>query len=172
MSGPIVIVPDVHRDERGFFVETFRAERMRALGIADAWVQDNHSRSHRGTLRGMHFAAGQAKLVRCARGAIWDVVVDIRPASPTFGRYEHRILDDEQHHVLYIPGGFAHGFAVISDVADVTYRISTPYDPTLEGGFHHASRDLPGGAIPWPVEDPIVSPRDRALPPFAEVFPR
>src|SRR5688572_22242740 len=137
LDGLVVIEPVVHRDARGFFVETFRAEALEALGVRETWVQDNHSRSARGVLRGMHFSVGegQAKLVRCVRGRILDVAVDIRRGSPTYGRWQAVELDDESHRMVYLPVGFAHGFVVLSDVADVAYRCSNYYDPAVERGF-------------------------------------
>ena len=117
------------------------------LGIDEAFVQDNHSRSRRGVVRGMHFQPGQAKLIRCVRGAILDVIVDIRRGSPQFGQWEAFGLDDAEHHQLYIPDGFAHGFCVLSEIADVAYKVSTYYDPELESGFAY---DDPEVAIEWP----------------------
>jgi dTDP-4-dehydrorhamnose 3,5-epimerase len=166
LKGPVLLAPDVHGDERGFFVETARAYVLAELGIADAFVQDNHSRSSRGVLRGMHFQPGMAKLVRCARGRIYDVLVDIRPGSPQFGRWEGFELDDEAHHQLYCPDGFAHGFCVLSDVADVVYRCSAYYDPARESGFRF---DDPDVGIAWPELDLTVSERDRSAPPLAEL---
>lgn len=168
LDGPILLEPDVHADERGFFVETYRVERYRAIGIDATFVQDNHSRSQRGTLRGLHFQShpGQAKLVRCARGAIRDVIVDIRPGSATFGRHEAFDLDDVRHRQVYVPVGFAHGFVVLNDTADVTYKVSTPYDPSTEAGIAWDDPDL---AIDWATADPIVSDRDRMLPRLAEL---
>lgn len=168
LDGPILLEPTVHGDRRGFFLETFRADGADGLGIRERWVQDNHSRSGRGVLRGMHFqlGAGQAKLVRCARGAILDVVVDIRPGSPTFGAWEGHRLDDERHLQLYIPVGFAHGFCVLSESADVIYRCSSYYDPELERAIAY---DDPDVAIEWPDVDPIVSDRDKAAPRLAEI---
>src|SRR5918996_883848 len=149
LEGPVLLEPTVHRDERGLFSETYRRSRLSELGVADEFVQDNHSRSARGVLRGMHFQPGQAKLVRCARGAILDVVVDIRPGSPSFGRWESVRLDDEDHHQLYVPDGFAHGFCVLAEVADVVYKVSTYYDPAAELGFRF---DDPEVGIEWPRE--------------------
>ncbi len=162
MEGPIVFEPAVFGDARGFFAETFRAEWL----PGESWVQDNHSRSKRGTVRGMHFQTGQAKLVRCARGRIWDVVVDIRPGSPTFGEWQAWELDDERLHALYVPVGFAHGFAVLSDEADVVYKCSTYYDPARESGFAY---DDPAVGIAWPVDEPLVSARDRDAPALREL---
>src|SRR5436309_2049229 len=121
LEGPLLLEPAVHGDERGFFVETYRREWLAEHGVSTHFVQHNHSRSSRGVVRGMHFQPGLAKLVRCARGAIYDVVVDVRRASPTFGRWEGVTLDDESHRQLFVPAGFAHGFCVVSDVADVVY---------------------------------------------------
>jgi dTDP-4-dehydrorhamnose 3,5-epimerase len=148
LDGSRLIEPLVHGDERGFFVETFRVDELADAGIDSSFVQDNHSRSRRGILRGMHFQPGQAKLVRCARGAIFDVIVDIRKGSPTFGGWEGFELNDESHHQLFVPDGFAHGFCVLSDVADVTYKVTSYYDPTTESGFRF---DDPAVGIEWPL---------------------
>lgn len=163
LSGLLVIDPTVHADERGFFVETYRREQYFSAGIATDFVQDNHSRSQHGTIRGLHYQRhpGQAKLVRVARGRIWDVVVDIRVSSPTFGEYEAFELDDRAHRQLFVPVGFAHGFCVLSDEADVTYKVSSPYDSGEERGI--SWRD-PAIGVPWPVERPIVSDRDEESP--------
>ena len=137
--------------------------------MRDVFVQDNHSRSGRGVLRGMHFSVGdgQAKLVRCARGRILDVVVDLRRASPTYGRWESHELDDERGRQLYVPVGFAHGFCVLSDVADVTYKCSTYYDGTLKRGFHYADPDV---GIAWPDDMALlVSDRDMHAAPLADI---
>jgi dTDP-4-dehydrorhamnose 3,5-epimerase len=135
--------------------------------VHDDFVQDNHSRSGRGVLRGMHFQPGQAKLVRCARGAILDVVVDIRTGSASFGRWEAVKLDDEGHHQLYVPDGFAHGFCVLSEVADVVYKVSTYYDPSSEAGFRF---DDPDVGIEWPDDIELrSSPRDREAPLLREL---
>ena len=167
-DGPILIEPEVHGDERGFFAERFRDDRAADLGIERRWVQDNHSRSRRGVLRGMHFqvGAGQAKLVGCARGAILDVVVDLRNGSPTHGQWEAVELDDRRALTLYIPVGFAHGFCVTSEVADVIYKCSSYYDPALERGI---AFDDPDVGIEWPQLDWIVSERDRNAPRLAEI---
>lgn len=168
LEGLLLLAPDVHRDDRGFFVETFRSDALASLGIRDAFVQDNHSRSIRGTLRGMHFAVGhgQGKLVRVARGSILDVVVDIRLSSPMFGSHETFELDDVSHHQLWIPVGFAHGFFVSSEVADVCYRVTAYYDPALERGVAWNDPDI---GIAWPDHDPLVSERDRSLPTLASI---
>lgn len=169
LDGLVRLAPAVHRDERGFFTETFRAEEWTAHGIEVFLVQDNHSRSRRGTLRGMHFQTrpGQAKLVRCARGAVLDVVVDIRRSSSTFGRWEAYRLDDEQMQQLFVPVGFAHGFCVLSEEADVLYRCSSYYDPATERGFAY---DDPDVGVDWPQDlELTVSPRDRAAPALREL---
>ena len=167
LPGSILLRPTVHGDARGFFQETYRADAYAALGIPDTFVQDNHSRSRRGVLRGMHFQLGQAKLVRCSRGAILDVVVDIRPGSPSFGRWEGVELDDRTHRQLYVPDGFAHGFCVVSELADVVYKVSTYYDPAAEAGFRF---DDPEVGIRWPAQvSHQVSARDREAPLLREL---
>jgi len=170
LEGPLLLEPVVHRDDRGFFQETFREDALAELGVTERWVQDNHSRSTQGVVRGLHFqlGAGQAKLVRCARGAILDVVVDIRPDSPTFGRWEGHVLDDERHLQLFVPVGFAHGFCVLSETADVSYKCSSYYDPALERAIAHDDPEL---GIEWPGLDLVVSDRDRAAPRLAEIAP-
>jgi dTDP-4-dehydrorhamnose 3,5-epimerase len=167
LPGPILIEPQSHGDARGFFQETYRRNVFAELGVHDEFVQDNHSRSRLGVLRGMHFQPGQAKLVRCARGAIVDVIVDIRPGSPSFGRWEALPLDDESQHQLYVPDGFAHGFCVTSELADVVYKVSTYYDPALESGFRF---DDPEVGIEWPAGIEFeVSARDREAPLLSEL---
>jgi dTDP-4-dehydrorhamnose 3,5-epimerase len=168
LDGLVLVAPRVHSDERGFFVETYRRSAWSDAGIDVDFIQDNHSRSRRGTLRGMHFqtAPGQAKLIRCARGRILDVVVDIRRSSPTFGEWEAAELDDEKMHQLFVPTGFAHGFCVLSDVADVAYMCSSYFDATTEAGIAYDDPDI---GIEWPALDPIVSERDRSAPRLAEV---
>lgn len=163
LSGLVLVEPAVHGDARGFFVETYREDRFAAAGIATRFVQDNHSRSRRGTLRGLHYQRepGQAKLVRCAAGAIWDVVVDIRPDSPTFGRWHGEELTADNHRMLYIPIGFAHGFAVLSDIADVLYKVSSVYNAATEAGI---AWDDPGIGVDWRVAEPILSERDKGNP--------
>jgi dTDP-4-dehydrorhamnose 3,5-epimerase len=165
LQGPVILAPAVHGDERGFFLEAYRQSALAELGVSDAFVQDNHSRSRKGVVRGMHFQPGQAKLVRCVRGTVLDVIVDIRNGSPQFGEWEAFRLDDEQHHQLYVPDGFAHGFCVLSELADVTYKVSTYYDPEAESGFSYADPDV---AIDWPdFEQLIGSARDRDAPTLA-----
>ena len=168
LPGAKLIVPTVHGDARGFFVETFRSDRYEELGIGARFVQDNHSRSSRGVLRGMHLQIGEgiAKLVRCARGEILDVIVDVRRASPTYGRWQAFTLDDREHHLLFVPVGFAHGFCTLSEVADVVYRQSGYYDPQLERSIAYDDPEL---GIEWPAGiDFIVSERDAAAPTLRE----
>lgn len=166
LEGPVLLAPTVHGDERGFFLESFREQVLADLGIPAHFVQDNHSRSRRGIVRGMHYQPGQAKLIRCVRGAILDVLVDIRPQSPQFGQWESFQLDDSDHHQIYCPDGFAHGFCVLSDMADVAYKTSAYYDPQLEGGFAY---DDPQVGIEWPAGYELVaSDRDRNAPTLAE----
>lgn len=170
LPGPLLLAPAVHGDARGFFAETYRMAELSELGVADSFVQDNHSRSRRGVIRGMHFHNGEgvAKLVRCARGEILDVLVDLRRGSPTYGEWEGFALSDENMRVLYCPVGFAHGFCVISDVADVLYKQSAYYHPDVERGI---SVEDPEIAIRWPTppEQRVVSDRDRHAPTLRSV---
>jgi dTDP-4-dehydrorhamnose 3,5-epimerase len=168
LDGPIVIEPTVHGDHRGFFHETYRRSVYAELGIPEEFVQDNHSRSGRGVLRGMHFQVGDgmAKLVRCARGSILDVVVDLRRGSPTFGRWQGFELNDENLHQLYCPIGFAHGFVVLSEIADVMYKCSGYYDESIERGI--AWND-PEVAIDWPDIPLQTSDRDSTAPRLSEI---
>src|SRR3954471_9429876 len=167
LEGPILLQPAVHGDARGFLVESFRASTFEAVGIPEAFVQDNHSRSARGVVRGMHFQLDPpaAKLIRCARGAIVDVLVDIRPESETFGRWEAYRLDDENLRMLYAPVGFAHGFCVLSDVADVIYKQTAYWSADADRGF---APDDPEVGIEWPIPagERLLSDRDRTAPPF------
>jgi dTDP-4-dehydrorhamnose 3,5-epimerase len=169
LDGPVLIRPVAHLDARGFFQETYRRSTHSELGIHDEFVQDNHSRSAQGVVRGMHFQVGDgvAKLVRCARGAILDVVVDIRRGSPTFGEWEAFELTDENFHQVYCPIGFAHGFCVLSDHADVMYKQSAYYDGELERGI---SYDDPDVAIAWPEGIELKpSERDANAPRLTEI---
>jgi dTDP-4-dehydrorhamnose 3,5-epimerase len=173
LRGPLVLEPSVFADERGFFSETYRLEWHESAGIPprERFIQDNHSRSTRGVVRGMHFHVGPgvAKLVRCARGRILDVIVDLRRGSPTYAGWEAVALDDEGMCELYVPVGFAHGFCVLSEVADVLYKQTAYYDPALERGI---AWDDPEVAIEWPAEiEPIVSARDRSAPTLRELAP-
>ncbi len=172
LSGLVVIEPSVLRDERGFFVETYRRRWHAEAGIPPRkqFVQDNHSRSARGVVRGMHFqvGAGVAKLVRCARGAIFDVAVDLRRGSPTYGEWEGVELDERSMRELYVPVGFAHGFCVLSEEADVLYKQTAYYDPAVERGI---AWDDPEVGIEWPLarEEMSVSERDAAAPRLSEL---
>jgi dTDP-4-dehydrorhamnose 3,5-epimerase len=166
LEGLVLIEPTVHGDERGFLVETFRANALAELGIEVEFVQDNHSRSQGRVLRGIHMQRGQAKLVRCPRGRIWDVAVDLRPDSPTYRRWEGHELDGERHRQLFIPAGFGHGFCLLDDEADVLYRLSSYYDAELEAGV---AWDDPEIGIEWPISDPLLSERDSNAPRLAEV---
>jgi len=172
LPGLVVVEPAVHGDERGFFTETYRHKWHAELGIAPQaqFVQDNHSRSTRGVVRGMHFqvGAGVAKLVRCARGRIMDVAVDLRRGSPTYGRWEGVELDEESMRELYVPVGFAHGFCVLSDVADVLYKQTAYYDPELERGIAWDDPDV-GIQWPLPVAELTVSERDARAPRLGEI---
>jgi dTDP-4-dehydrorhamnose 3,5-epimerase len=168
IEGVVLFEPEVHGDERGFLLESFRQGALQELGIGVDFVQDNHSRSTEGVLRGIHLQQGQAKLVRCSRGRIFDVAVDLRPESPTYRHWEGYELDDVEHRQLFIPEGFGHGFCVLSDTADVLYRLSSYYDPELELGI---AWDDPEVAIHWPISDPILSERDRNAPRLASSRP-
>jgi dTDP-4-dehydrorhamnose 3,5-epimerase len=168
LDGLVLLAPKKHGDERGFFMETFRADAAAEHGIPTEFVQDNHSRSRRGTVRGIHFQThpGQGKLVRVARGAVFDVAVDLRRGSPTFGHWEGFALDDERAHQLYIPVGFGHGFCVTSDVADFVYKCTNYYDPATEAGFRF---DDPEVGIAWPEVELLYSERDHSAPRLAEI---
>jgi dTDP-4-dehydrorhamnose 3,5-epimerase len=156
-------------DDRGFFQETYRAPSHAELGVADEFVQDNHSRSARGTLRGLHYQLlpGQAKLAAVLRGRVYDVAVDLRPESPSFCRWEAFELSDENHLQVYIPVGFAHGFCVLSETADMLYKVSSVYDPSNERTVRWDDPDL---AIPWPVGSPGLSTRDANAQPLIEAI--
>jgi dTDP-4-dehydrorhamnose 3,5-epimerase len=167
LSDVVLVVPDVHRDPRGFFLETWHARKYAEAGIDANFVQDNQSRSTRGILRGLHaqIRSPQGKLVRAARGEIFDVAVDIRLDSPTFGRYAGAMLSEANAHQLWVPPGFAHGFCVLSDEADVEYKCTTFYDSADEIAIQW---DDPAIGIRWPVSEPLISARDRAARPLAE----
>jgi dTDP-4-dehydrorhamnose 3,5-epimerase len=168
LSGLKLVELDVFGDSRGFFVERFHAEKFRALGLPTEFVQDNHSRSAPGVLRGLHYQCRpeQGKLVGCVQGRIWDVAVDLRPESLTFGKHFSVELTDTNGLLVWIPPGFAHGFCVLGDEpAAVLYKVTEPYNPAGEGGIRWNDRDL---NIPWPLREPKVSARDGELPSFAE----
>jgi dTDP-4-dehydrorhamnose 3,5-epimerase len=172
LDGLVVIEPTVHGDARGFFCETYRREWHAEAGLpeSDAFVQDNHSRSTRGVVRGMHFHVGDgvAKLVRCGRGRIADVAVDLRRGSPSYGRWEAVELDEQSMRELYVPVGFAHGFCVLSDVADVFYKQTAYYDPEVERGIAYDDPDI-GIRWPLPAHELVVSDRDAAAPRLREI---
>ncbi len=172
LPGVIVISPQVYGDARGFFMETYRQSEFQAAGIDCPLVQENQSRSSVGTLRGLHYQRepkAQAKLVRVVHGAIYDVAVDIRHGSPMFGRWVAMTLSAENRKSLYVPAGFAHGFCVTSDAAEVIYMTSDEYAPELEHGILWND---PALAIPWPITEPTLSPRDTAWPPLGAGLPR
>lgn len=158
-SGVMVLEPDRFEDARGFFLESFEQERYRALGIAENFVQDNHSRSRKNILRGLHFTRNrpQAQIVTVMRGRIFDVVVDIRKDSSTFGKWFGTELSDEGPRQVYMAHGFAHGFCVLSDWADLHYKVSQRYDPSDEGGLIWNDGEV---GIDWPIKDPVISERD------------
>ena len=163
----IRIEPDVYPDERGWFKESYLEEEFATQGIGP-FVQDNVSFSSHGVLRGLHFQLppkAQGKLVQCLSGEIWDVAVDIRSESPTFGKWVAEHLSAENHHMLWLPPGFAHGFIVLSEEALVMYKVTAPYDPELDHGIRWNDPDL---AIRWPISSPLVSPKDTALPSLRE----
>lgn len=163
LPGVLILEPRVHGDERGFFLETFQRERYTDLGIRHDFVQDNHSRSRRGVLRGLHAQRRfpQGKLVRVARGEVFDVAVDIDPASPHFGRWAGAMLSDRNHRQFWVPPGYAHGFVVLSEVADFEYKCTDYYHPEDEIGLIWND---PAVGIDWPLADPVLSTKDAALP--------
>jgi dTDP-4-dehydrorhamnose 3,5-epimerase len=162
LEGPILLAPDVFGDERGFFCETYRRSSFMELGIQEEMVQDNHSRSRRGVVRGMHFSVGRGatKLVRCGRGSIHDVLVDLRRGSPTFGQWEGLDLTEENMHILYVPVGFAHGFCVLSDIADVLYKQDAYYSGPTDRAIKYDDPDL---AIAWPLPAAELVPSQRDI---------
>lgn len=168
LSGVVLICPRVFPDDRGSFWECFKESEFQANGITDVFVQDNHSISTANVVRGLHYQNppfGQAKLVRCLVGQIYDVVVDIRVGSPTFGQWEGFELSAENRNMLYVPVGFAHGFAVQTDSAEVTYKVSQEYHAAAEGGIVWNDPEL---AIGWPIESPCVSQKDLLHPGLAD----
>ena len=166
IDGALLFRPTPHVDERGFFSRTFDRDIVRSAGIDPAFAQDSLSRSRRGVVRGMHVrkGAGEAKLVRCSYGAIFDVIVDLRPVSPTFRNWESFELRDDEQVSLYVPAGCAHGFQALTDPADVSYRIDRPHDPSEDVSI---AFDDPGLAIPWPLPVSAMSGRDRGAPSLA-----
>ena len=171
LAGAKLIRPKVFRDERGFFLESYSAPRYEAAGIPEVWVQDNHSRSIKNTLRGLHYQStpGQAKLVRVSYGRIYDVLVDIRPHSATFGKWHGLAIDAEAHEQVYVPIGFAHGFCVLSDYAEVLYKVSSPYDGANECSIRWNDPDI---GVVWPVVEPVLSGRDQVSETFASAKER
>ena len=159
LSGVLVIEPQVFGDCRGFFKEIYHQPRYKECGIDLDFIQDNYSRSSKGVLRGMHFqkTKPQGKLIQCLKGEIYDIVLDINKASSTYGKYFATQLNDENHRQLYIPPGYAHGFCVVSEIADVLYKCTDIYDPNDEGGI---AWDDPDVGIKWPVIDPVLSAKD------------
>jgi dTDP-4-dehydrorhamnose 3,5-epimerase len=168
LKGLKCITPRIFQDERGFFFECYRQPLYAAHGISEPFVQDSASFSKKGTIRALHFQShpGQAKLVSCISGTVWDVAVDIRPDSPTFGQWEAAELDDIHHRQMFIPAGFAHGYCVLSPTALVHYKVSTVYDPKTECAIRWNDPDL---AIRWPEVEPILSPRDQTSPFFRDI---
>lgn len=172
IEGVVVVEPDVHRDDRGFFLEAYHETKYRDGGIEARFVQDNHSRSRRGTLRGLHMQLEphlQGKLVRTLRGSVWDVSVDVRVGSPTFGRHVAVTLDDESHRQVFVPPGLAHGFVVTSDEAEIEYKCTALYAPESEISI--AWND-PALAIAWPVDSPILSGKDEQAARVSELMDR
>lgn len=169
LEGPVLLEATAYGDERGFFLESYRRNVFAELGIPEELVQDNHSRSRRGVVRGMHYQPGMGKLVRCVRGTIVDVVVDIRVGSPQFGEWEAFELSDENHRQVYCPEGFGHGFCVLSELADVVYGCTTYWNPETEGGFRY---DDPEVGIEWPAGVELTpSAKDAAAPLLSELAP-
>jgi len=167
-QGLIIVTPYVFNDERGFFMETFRNDEFEKVGMKQEFIQDNHSKSIKGVIRGLHFQAEpheQSKLVRCICGEIFDVAVDLRKKSPTFGEWYGLNLSEENKKMLYVPKGFAHGYSTLSEVAEVLYKVDELYSREDERGIKF---DDPKLAIEWQVSTPIVSSKDRALPNFDE----
>jgi dTDP-4-dehydrorhamnose 3,5-epimerase len=164
IEGLIQLEAKILRDDRGFFVERFNHAKFEELGLNTKYFQDNHSRSFPKVLRGLHFQnnPGQGKLIGVVRGKIWDVAVDLRKESPTFGQHYAAELSDENGALLWIPKGFAHGFCVLGDEpADVLYKVDAPFSPTGDGGVKWDDPEL---KIPWPIENPIISKKDELLP--------
>ena len=162
LEGVVLIDTDFFRDERGFFIEAWHAERYREHGLPDSFVQDNHSRSARKVLRGLHYqdmTAPMGKLVRCTAGAILDVAVDLRAGSPTLGQWVSAELTADSMRQIWVPDGFAHGFATLSEFAEVQYKCTGLYTPSSEGSIAWNDPDV---SVEWPFDDPVLSPRDQA----------
>ena len=168
LDGLVLVKPRVFKDDRGFFVETYKRGDFVKAGITEVFVQDNHSKSSKGVLRGLHYqkgAAAQGKLVRCTAGAILDVGVDIRPGSANFGRWQGAELTSDNAHMLYIPPGFAHGFVVLSDTAEIMCKCTTEYNPAADAGIIWNDPDI---AVQWGITNPVLSAKDKALPRLKE----
>ena len=168
LDGVLIVDIDVYSDERGFFMESYNERVFATAGLPSKFVQDNHSRSTKGVLRGIHYQAGEnpmGKLVRCTLGRVLDVAVDLRAGSPTFGQYESLELSEDNRLQFYIPPGFGHGFVVLSDSADMQYKCTAFYDPEAEGGIIWNDEDL---SIDWGIKDPLVSEKDSTAPTIKE----
>lgn len=168
----ILIKPKIFPDERGFFMETYKKPDFEKAGIKGDFIQDNYSYSKYGVLRGLHFQRSpyaQAKIVRCVKGVIYDVAVDLRRSSKTFGKYVAVILSEHNKYILYVPRGFAHGFLVLSDVAEVAYKVDNIYAPSYEGGLIWNDPDV---GIQWPIDEPILSEKDRRWPTLKQLIER
>lgn len=167
LSGLFIFEPAIYQDSRGYFVEIYQAERFAELGIPP-FVQDNYSHSIKNVIRGLHYQYphAQGKLVGVTKGSVWDVAVDLRRSSKTFGKWFGITLDDQSHRQMYIPPGFAHGFCVLSDGADFYYKCTAPYAPQYEQGIAWNDNDL---KITWPIADPILSKKDAAFPRLKEI---
>lgn len=168
LDGILIIEPKVHADARGSFYESYAKRKYIEHGIVDEFIQDNHSISNKGVLRGLHFQENpaQAKLVRVTRGEVFDVAVDIRKESPTFGKWIGVTLSEENHRQLYIPGDFAHGFCVLSDTAELLYKCSSYYAPSGERAILWNDPDI---GIDWPIKNPILSEKDKSAPSFKDL---
>lgn len=156
----VLIKPRIFEDDRGSFAETYKKDDFEKFGITGEFVQDNCSRSRCGVIRGLHFQRepyAQAKIVRCTKGVVYDVAVDLRKDSPTFSRYLGLILSEDNHYQLYVPRGYAHGFLALTDIAEVAYKVDNPYSPEFEGGLIWNDPDVD---LPWPVDDPILTKKD------------
>ena len=164
----VVLEPKLHGDSRGFFIETYREDTLKQVGISEQFVQDNHSRSSYGVLRGLHYqlTQPQGKLIRVARGAVFDVAVDVRSGSPTFGQWYGTMLDEDSMRMIYIPPGYAHGFVVLSDIADFIYKCTDYYHPKSEQGILWNDPDI---GIKWPISDIRLSKKDSNNPALQDI---
>jgi len=164
----ILITPKVFGDNRGFFTENYKRSDFEKAGIGESFCQDNISRSAKGVIRALHFQQdphAQGKLVQCLRGKVIDVAVDIRRGSPRFGQWAAEVLDEESRKMLYVPPGFAHGYGVLSDMAEVNYKVTSEYAPQAERGILYSD---PAIGVPWGIEVPVLSAKDLVLPPLAQ----